>query len=523
MFDNVFHLNAVRYIMDSGNASTLELGSLNGNSGLAAVYPSAWHSIAALVAEITGSSIPMAVNATNIVMSSIVWPLSVMFLTRLIVGNTLIAVVVSGILSAAQLAFPYMLMLWGPLYPNALSIVLLPVVLGILIVLLKRSREVFNSAFAWWVLLLASILALATAHTSAINTLLALSLPLFFGLFASKAAKLYRSKSSPKPWLLWGASALILMLFFFAIWTKLRPGFYDSWVPTRSFSAAVGEALTNSPMWGQEVIAVSILSLVGTVCALARRRYRWAAVSYLIMVFLFIVGASFETGSVRWFFIGGWYQDTFRLAAFIPIMATVMGTIGAQAISTWILKNSPRLERLVFKRSRLTSAAAIITIITCLTLVTQLGGLQSYLRENRSLYTINEKSTIISSDEAILLGRLAENVPPDAVIADNPWNGSSLAYAFADRKVMQYHMFSNSTKDQREIFKNLATATSGSPTCKIAQDLNVRYILDFGNQFLVKDPSAKDYPGVTDVASSPGLRLVDSQGQAKLYKVVACD
>lgn len=523
MFDNVFHLNAVRYIVDSGNASTLELGSLNGSSGFAAIYPSAWHSFVALVAQATGSSIPMAVNSTNIVMSAVVWPLSVMFLTRLIVGRTATAVLVSGILSAAQLAFPYMLMLWGPLYPNALSISLLPVALGIIVILSKRSREKSKSNFSWWLILLTAIAALATSHTSAINTLLALSLPLFIVIFVSKATALYKSRVGVGPWIFWGISVFASAFGFLAVWNNLRPSYYNDWAPSRSFSAAVGEGLLNSPMWGKAVIAVSVLSLIGAIYALTNKKYRWSGFSYLIMIFLFVVGASFDKGSARWFFIGGWYQDTFRLAAFIPIMATVMGAIGAQLISVWLIRNFSVLKGQIFERYRIISAMIVALVIAGLILATQLGGIQSYLRENKQLYTIDEKSTIINSDEAILLGRLDEKVPRDAIIADNPWNGSSLAYALANRKVMTYHMFSIISDDQKKIFKNLGMATPGSRTCDIAQKMNVRYILDFGNQFLVKDSAARDYPGVTGLDPSPGLQLVDSQGEAKLYKVIACD
>ena len=58
VFDNVFHLNAIRFILDTGNASSLSLASIQGVSGLDAVYPAAWHSFAALLVQLTAVDIP---------------------------------------------------------------------------------------------------------------------------------------------------------------------------------------------------------------------------------------------------------------------------------------------------------------------------------------------------------------------------------------------------------------------------------------------------------------------------------
>ena len=40
-FDNVFHLNAIRYVLDTGAASPLQLGQMTSPSGGVPFYPSA--------------------------------------------------------------------------------------------------------------------------------------------------------------------------------------------------------------------------------------------------------------------------------------------------------------------------------------------------------------------------------------------------------------------------------------------------------------------------------------------------
>ena len=58
-FDNVFHLNAVRYIQETGSRSSYTVSSMTGGG----FYPSAWHDLVALLANLTGASIPVAVTS----------------------------------------------------------------------------------------------------------------------------------------------------------------------------------------------------------------------------------------------------------------------------------------------------------------------------------------------------------------------------------------------------------------------------------------------------------------------------
>jgi hypothetical protein len=46
--------------------------------------------------------------------------------------------------------------------------------------------------------------------------------------------------------------------------------------------------------------------------------------------------------------------------------------------------------------------------------------------------------------------------------------------------------------------------------------------LDFGTQYLLDHPESKTYPGLQNLSASSAVQLVDQQGKAKLFKVVAC-
>ena len=48
-FDNIFHLNGVRYVLDTGNASSFNLGRMTNPGGTLPFYPAAWHALVSLV------------------------------------------------------------------------------------------------------------------------------------------------------------------------------------------------------------------------------------------------------------------------------------------------------------------------------------------------------------------------------------------------------------------------------------------------------------------------------------------
>ena len=185
-YDDVFHLNAVRYILDTGNASTLNLGSMaGGTGGLSSVYPAVWHSLGALVCQLTGASVPVSVNAVNIVASAVIWPISVVFLARVIIGPRPIGLMAAGVVSAGFLAFPYLLLVWGPLFPNLLSVSALPAGVAAVVFVCRLSPTLREPALRAWLVLLLAIPGLALSHMSAINALLAFSIPVVLSGFSS--------------------------------------------------------------------------------------------------------------------------------------------------------------------------------------------------------------------------------------------------------------------------------------------------------------------------------------------------
>lgn len=520
-FDNVYHLNAVRYILDGGSASPFE-------QLIPGFYPDVWHVLVAIVVLITHVSIPVAVNYTSIVLAAVVWPMGCMFLARQIVGPRLIVIFSSGVLSAAFAAFPLSMLDFGVLYPNVLSISLLPAAFAAVIAVLGLSKASLLSAPANWWALAAWVPALAMSHPSTLIALIAISFPPLLLFAVLGFVRLFRRKASVGikiryggVWLTFAAAAALVLL-------KARPTYAQAfWPPSESFFGALGSGLSNSALGKPLPIAITTLMLIGIIAVFAQRERRWLVGALAVVVGLYVICASFPAGSTRYWLTGTWYSDDQRIAALIPVIALPLATIGSvfifdmatKAVKFFRAKFSQKdWDRVPVRGS--VSAVAVIVIIGLITL-TQIGpSLSAATASAHSIYVSNARSPLLSADEQILLDRIGKEVPKDAVVAGSPWTGTSLSYAISDRKALIPHIYAAWTPDIQTIVLGLRDAIREPEVCRALNRTHVGYVLDFGTTEV--HGGNHPYPGFENLSASSSVQLIDQVGGARLYKVIAC-
>ena len=531
VFDNVFHLNAIRFILDTGNASSLTLASIQGVQGLDAVYPAAWHSFAALLVQLASVDIPTAENVLNLVIVALLWPASCLFLVTKTISRRPAALVITAVVAGTQVAFPFLMIVWGPLFPYAMALSMMPVVIAELAALVRIGRTRTEPLLSWAAALVLSLAGLAFAHTSSINITVALALPILAILWWRIMPRRDMRRVNPAgAWLFLGGTVGILAVAA-VLWLKLRPAPYDNWGPTVKPGAAVGEILTASTMQSAiPAVVVSILSVYGLLTTFKVRKWRWMAACYAVLGGLYIVAASFPKGSIRDILIGTWYQDTYRLAALLPLLVTPLAVIGG--LRLWDSARSSRRGARTWRTWEAsiartgTSGKAVLStaaVVVFALLASFAGPLTHYIQGASSVYRFDEQSELLTPDELALIQRIPTHVPSDAVIADNPWNGSSLAYAYTGRRVLTTHLFSTDDPDTDLINQKLGDAAGNPAVCTALHNKNVQYVLDFGSRYLIDLPGSEKYPALTNLAQANGLTLVDSQGQdARLYRISSC-
>ena len=521
-YDTVFHLNAVHYALEAGNASSWYIGEFTRpGAGSQSPYPGAWHALVTLLVQLSGLSIAVATNLMWLAVAALVWPVNALLLTRTLVGPNPAVLAAAGVLTSAFAAFPYLLLQYGSVYPNALSYAMVPSGLALVLTLLRMARMPVVSRTMAGLLLALYLPAQALSQPNGLFSIPFLLTPLLLllilswlraGFATSVPAGLRRTG------LVLGALGSVLVVLL----TNSTFRNLFSWAHPKSmtFVESLWRAATHSPVptWWPSVV-LSALVLYGLYCFSRHDRQGWMVGSFVLIVLVYglAIGSGNVVGNLL---IAPWYGNPERLAALMPLLAVPWAAVG--------------LERLVagVRRRRRRSTPTLSLPLTALVAATLLAiasptlwQMNVRLAEAFEVPAVPHQDKQLDVDELALLQQLGEHLREDAVLANNPWNGSSLAVALAGRDVLFPYMTMGALDEDRALLRSdLDGITTSEEVCAAAQRLGVAYLLDFGDDLIgaAKEGDGHLYPGIDRAAASEAFEEVAVVGEARLLKLPAC-
>ncbi len=514
-YDNIFHLNALRYVLDAGDASSLTLGGLPIDApGSGSFYPAVWHALTSLIIEVTGTSIPVAVNIVSILMGAIFWPLGCVFLVRQIVGPRAVAMVGAGAFAAAFGAFPYTMVDFGVLYPYLLGVSLLPAALAYVIIAarvgVQPTMRPSRARFA----LLGVAPGVALAHPSVIMALLALAVPIMLFVIYREYQRLKMEEAPRSRYVVLITIWAVAFAIMGALWLLLKVK--TSWEPLITLAQSIGETILNAPVDLPVAWVVTALMVWGVVIVARDRVHPWLLGTLGMAMFLHVVAAGVPHSYFRSGIVGIWYGDPYRLAALLPLAALPFVVIGFVALHDAVLSRIRRRENATPARRR-----AYSTVVVAIALLASQGiSVQAATLEAAQNYLVTDESKLLTPDELDVLNHVGQFVPEDAVVAGNPWTGAALVYALADRRALLLHVGGFDTPDSDILADGLRQADSDPAVCAAADALNVRYVLDFGIREV--HGGFHDFAGFTQLEFSDVVEPLYQKGDAGLYRITAC-
>lgn len=527
-YDNVFHLNAVRWAMETRNASPLNLGAFTGISA----YPAGWHGMVAIICELSGSTIPVAVNATNLAIGAVVWPLGCLYMVQSVAGHRISTAIFSFIFAAGFSTFPMLMIDWGVLYPNLLSISVLPAALGLAFTAMGLGHHYRPNSLVAWLSLGVVVAGVALAHPSTFMAFLAFIVPATIAVYYLSVRRSWppRSRLSRRRVAVQSLALLGGLVGLTILWGFLRPpADAASWGVIETPPQAIGELLFNAPIGRPTLGVLSLCLAVGLIRLWLVKSRRWLIGMYLVGALFFFLAAGFNAAP-RWFVTGVWYFDSNRLAALLPVVTIGPSVIGAVYLVDIVRRRlakipdsrSTRYGRIAqLMRSPKAFAVFAVPALAMIVLANQLGPVSFAVERAHWQYKSSEHSGLLSPDERRLLERLPGIIEPGATIAGLPSSGTSLAYALSDRAVIQPHILTTHGSDIDVINAGLKDAATFPSVCESVRKLNVRYVLDFGTRTVTG--TLAGYGGVMDLEPNESLKLIDSEGpNARLFRVTAC-
>jgi hypothetical protein len=538
-FDNVYHLNAVQHIAQTQNGSSLTLGNLTEASSY--FYPAGMHDMMALLQMLTGSAVPVVVNVGTIVIGALVWPLGCMFLVSRLVGYRPVPIIAAAVLAAGFSAFPYLLVGFGVLYPNNAAIALLPVLLGLSVELLGMSRNLASSFLPPALAICATLPGMVLTHPSALVALMGFLVPVVLARLLNAILDGRAGKASKRRVLVWAAFSAGYLASVAVAWTVLRPGLGAApWTPFQSNARAIGEILGSAPMGATVAWLMAVMTVIGLyVISRTMRQNWWLLGMFLVGAVLYMVVSSWTPGTFRTLLTGVWYNDSFRLAALLPVVTLPVAVLGAEW-SVWRIRgvlDYLSLPRTVSARAswrpstrlanfRLSGTGRVVCVWLFLALlgVGAQGGTLSAMQERiHTVFSVTDNSDLVNEDELKVLQEVADKVPAGGVIVTNPLTGGSLSYALADRQSLAPHIFGERSEMEQLLLDHWDEAAYNKDVCPAIRKLNAYWALDFGTKTVI--PTEDPFPGLADLAAgtAPDIKVLVASNDARLVRTTACD
>ena len=518
-YDAVYHLNAVRWILDTGNASSLSFDMVISRG---AVYPLGWHTLVALTMRLSGiTSIPLASNAVMCAVAGLTWTSGVITLTSALTAGRRAGRIATAVLASAAPAFPLLGLFWGILYPVFLATAMLPGVFLTAVTAGARGMTLPRRAVLW-LMAGAGCVGLALAHPSIIVIALIAGVSAAMTHSLSLAVSAVAERHHVRRAVL---ACVLTALLAGASWSAapaLRASkSVSQWPPYTSAAGGIGEAVTSAPELTAIVWPLALLTVIGYLSAWRRQSTRWVALTHTVVCGLYVVDVSQKVSPLRYSLTGFWYSDAYRPGGFMMVTALPLAGIGACALADAAGRALPRAVRAATTVPWLRAALTILVIAALAWQSTGSAAMSHNVEKFGLTFLVTDDSQSLTADELAVVNRLPDLLGPDDVVLADPWRGGSLAYGLTGVTTLPRHLSSyGSTSPALTVLENSLDEVGDNPeVCPAIEELGVDYVLDFKGRTILDGPEAL---GLSDIQPRDGFRTVLRIGDATLYRITAC-
>lgn len=530
--DNSFHMNAIRWIQEHGDASSLTMGAVSGMNQEPYFYPAGWHDFVYLIYSTTGTSIATATIVMILLAAGIIWPCSLVAMCLSIPHLRRLQALAIPALTCGFFAFPGLLLFWGVLFPNLLGYALLPAFVALLLHMIQLMvRREYSFVLSLSLTILVGLGGLALVHPNAVVSAAVFAVPMLLG----GVVQVLRTRGASTREHLVGTGVLVsLIAGCVTAWSVLRPSQEASelWTSIMGEGEAVYQFLflgleNANPLGGNFAPAylVGFLALWGVGYLLYKRRNLWLIGSWMLVGYMWIVAASVPRGDFRLLMVAPWYTDHFRLAALVVFPAVLLAGIGlggaVEGLFVRIMHAIPREKHA--KIAPALMGAVMVLVLAVAGLSSRTPAMHDATLEVAKRYQVTPTSDILNQDEMNVINEIPKIVPKGDTIVNNPWDGSAYIYALADRHLTSYHFEFQTSPKYEAILKDLKDARTNPEVCRVVNEYNAHWYVHLENQGNFGPSEQKNYDGLVAAIDTDVLTPVYSSGPMTLYRISACD
>ena len=561
--DAGFHYNAVLAVMHSGFPDGGRVAAASG-AVVTGWYPPLWHDLTALTSALTGVNVAIGANAVGWAIGGVVWPLSMVWLcSRILPHARLLTTLALGLCSGAITLFPYLMLSYGVLWPNVLSLAAMPAAIALTLMALHlmprfpQAQEDISSegmaadgatldeieteavqhgaalgpGLSWWTVLFVGLLGSVGMFFAHPGGLFALGIWAFVGAVMLSGRLVVRSRArGPRHlrhsllWLLLGWSVALGLWAAMNLVPALNAVRDFKWAKLMTMNQALGQALTLSTVITNAHWFLGVATLWGFYRLLKVPRLRWLLVSHVFLVFLYMLSA----GSSSWLareLTGFWYNDTQRVAALIPITAVPLAALGITSAADALGRVVGRVSFDVFGRllsSRRALGIAALGMLLVVSVIPNQGIGQGAAVLHDRYSNLNFAHHMVGPDEQVLYERLATQIPAGETVLGSPFTGAQFSAIWSGHGVVIPHTTSNPRPDVALVSRRFKSFTTDRQVCAALKRLKVGAVVDDFDRIFETDERQSSYSGLVDLYDTPGLTPIGYGASVVIYRVGDC-
>lgn len=529
-WDGVFHLSAIRWILQTGNGSALNLSAVatsldQGRSSSGGFYPAGFHDLVALT-MVGDTNIIVATNAAVIVISCVLWPLAVAQLSSIFLPKAPALPIFTALLAATFSSFPERPASYGVLWPTVYAYALIPLIVIALADWFGRTNQKPMSLRTSFIGLLGAI-GIAIIHPTGIFVsllaIITLSIDLLIRLIA-RTLKLSRGQLGAFVAGVVGLAGVLYLAMSHPAWQTVT-----NWArePIGSFKReSFGVIFESQLSWmgyGDAYVdwALGILTIIGGIVALTVPHMRWLVFTYGIGSYLFVASAVVNIPGYA--LVSPWYSDPVRLGAIVPLFGAPIAGIG-----TWFIFNT--VARFAGQIGQKAQARAGLVVVMVAVLVVGTNNLGYYsgssqLHLNYEFKNESGLNGLVSPEELRFMQTLPEYVREGGTIVGDPRTGLPLLYALTGLDVLYRHVEGQWSNDALSIGLHFELSTQSDPEiCALLERNHIRYFYTDNIVYWPENPVGTKYAGLEVAHDYAGVfKLIAEGGGAALYEITTCD
>ena len=550
-WDNVHHLDAVRAFVDSGRWSSLGTTLYLGQDAEidpfveGAFYPSAWHALAAMIASAVGMSAPFAINVANFVIVALAFPIGTYAFLRAVFGSNRAAIMAGALFVGANASCPWMMLTWGPLYPNVMAVCLLPALMTTFVVMLSR-EAIRRERITAVVVLVVGVAAYVFIQPNGVFSAVVLLAPYLVVRLYEVGKDRHSASRGAMFGMMYAAIAIILVVAFWV--AAFNAPFMQAIVQYRwPYDSEIADALMDVVTQRFHIAGLSIgcaLMLgVGIVSVFARRRHRWLFFSWLFACAIYVVCVAVD-GEWHQILAGFWYTDVPRIASFASFAAVPLQALGLGEIATLVAKPFAVKGKAVS-----IIPAAVMAALVAIMLYAPIESTESWevdTRQFTNASTLHVQSVhigeeygfddprIYDEEERAFVSEVMSIIPEGALVINEPNDGSAYAYGVDGLRTYYRYWRGYGQADEGEkpesalIRGRLFRITSDDQVKAAIESVGAEYVLQLErgerswNTTMWTYRYGRLWRGIDGIdEDTPGFELVLSRDDMRLYKIIA--